>query len=115
MEARRLTGCGLYCAFWPQWLKIYPTRSEWLLESTFSRLITGFGLDFLAGLLSGPSIDRATLQLVGTLFASTLVPGLVGAWVALQQKYAESPAALTLVERKQSKYEGNFCDRRAMP
>eukprot|EP00971_Amphidinium_carterae_P060861 1204642-Amphidinium_carterae.2 len=35
---------------------------------------TGFGLDFLAGRLSGPSNDCATLQLVGTLFVSTLVP-----------------------------------------
>eukprot|EP00971_Amphidinium_carterae_P122664 2428369-Amphidinium_carterae.1 len=29
-------------------------------------LITGFGLDFLGGILAGPSLDRATLQLVGT-------------------------------------------------
>eukprot|EP00971_Amphidinium_carterae_P103474 2048614-Amphidinium_carterae.1 len=47
-------------------------------------LITGFGLDFLAGKLSGPSNDRATLQLVGTLFASTLVPGLAVALVDSQ-------------------------------
>eukprot|EP00971_Amphidinium_carterae_P020396 402044-Amphidinium_carterae.1 len=38
-------------------------------------LVTGFGLDFLAGRLSGPRADRATLQLVGMLCASTLVPG----------------------------------------
>eukprot|EP00971_Amphidinium_carterae_P280030 5558864-Amphidinium_carterae.1 len=28
-------------------------------------LLTGFGLDFLAEQLSGPTVDRATLQLVG--------------------------------------------------
>eukprot|EP00971_Amphidinium_carterae_P260175 5161985-Amphidinium_carterae.1 len=36
---------------------------------------------YLIHILSGSTIDRATLQLVGTLFASTLVPGLVGALV----------------------------------
>eukprot|EP00971_Amphidinium_carterae_P003238 63885-Amphidinium_carterae.1 len=50
-------------------------------------LITGFGLDFLARMLSGPNVDRATLQLVGTSFASTLVPGLAGVLLALQQKH----------------------------
>eukprot|EP00971_Amphidinium_carterae_P273566 5429254-Amphidinium_carterae.1 len=39
------------------------------------RLLTGFGLDFLAGMLSGPRVDRATLQLLGVFFASILLPG----------------------------------------
>eukprot|EP00971_Amphidinium_carterae_P275733 5471233-Amphidinium_carterae.1 len=38
-------------------------------------LLTGFGLDLLAGLLSGPTVDRARLQLVGVLLASILLPG----------------------------------------
>eukprot|EP00971_Amphidinium_carterae_P260174 5161984-Amphidinium_carterae.1 len=46
-----------------------------------NRLITGFGFDFLSQILSGSNTDRPTLQLVGTLFASTLVPGLLGALV----------------------------------
>eukprot|EP00971_Amphidinium_carterae_P229155 4545539-Amphidinium_carterae.1 len=41
-----------------------------------SGLLTVFGLEFLARKLSGPNIDGATLQLVGLLFASTLLPGL---------------------------------------
>eukprot|EP00971_Amphidinium_carterae_P035453 697990-Amphidinium_carterae.2 len=45
-------------------------------------LLTGFGLDFLAGQLSGPKVDRATLQLIGVLFASILLPGLARALVA---------------------------------
>eukprot|EP00971_Amphidinium_carterae_P173318 3435998-Amphidinium_carterae.1 len=40
-----------------------------------SGLLTGFGLDFLAGKLSGPGIDSTTLQLIGLLLSSTLVPG----------------------------------------
>eukprot|EP00971_Amphidinium_carterae_P255758 5077727-Amphidinium_carterae.1 len=42
--------------------------------STPGRLLTGLGLDFLAGILSGPTVDRATLQLIGVLFASILLP-----------------------------------------
>eukprot|EP00971_Amphidinium_carterae_P114719 2272708-Amphidinium_carterae.1 len=38
------------------------------------RLLTSFGLDLLAGKLFGPKIDRATLQLIGVLFASILLP-----------------------------------------
>eukprot|EP00971_Amphidinium_carterae_P128769 2550490-Amphidinium_carterae.2 len=38
-------------------------------------LLTGYGLAFLAGKLSGPTVDRATLQLVGVLSASLLLPG----------------------------------------
>eukprot|EP00971_Amphidinium_carterae_P288026 5717655-Amphidinium_carterae.1 len=49
-------------------------------------LVTGFGLEFLAGLLSGPDADSATLQLVGVLCGSTLLPGLAGACVPKCQK-----------------------------
>eukprot|EP00971_Amphidinium_carterae_P305637 6073868-Amphidinium_carterae.1 len=42
-------------------------------------LLTGFGLDLIAGKLSGPKVDRATLQLIGVLFASILLPGLARA------------------------------------
>eukprot|EP00971_Amphidinium_carterae_P020949 413359-Amphidinium_carterae.1 len=49
-------------------------------------LLTGFGLDLLAEKLSGPTVDRATLQLVGLLFSSILLPGLAWALVAQQQK-----------------------------
>eukprot|EP00971_Amphidinium_carterae_P341158 6479838-Amphidinium_carterae.1 len=45
-------------------------------------LITGFGLNFLSSMLYGPSKDRATHQLVGTLFVSTLVPGLAREFAA---------------------------------
>eukprot|EP00971_Amphidinium_carterae_P005642 112000-Amphidinium_carterae.1 len=37
-------------------------------------LLTGFGLDLLAGKLSGPKVDPVTLQLVGVLLASILLP-----------------------------------------
>eukprot|EP00971_Amphidinium_carterae_P290151 5761029-Amphidinium_carterae.1 len=37
-------------------------------------LLTGCGLDFLAEKLSGPRVDGATLQLIGALFASILLP-----------------------------------------
>eukprot|EP00971_Amphidinium_carterae_P125620 2488587-Amphidinium_carterae.1 len=47
-------------------------------------LLTGFGLDLLAELLSGPTVDRATLQLVGVLSSSILLPGLAGALVTQQ-------------------------------
>eukprot|EP00971_Amphidinium_carterae_P348436 6490487-Amphidinium_carterae.2 len=47
-------------------------------------LLTGFGLDLLAGLLSGPTVDHATLQLVGVLFSSILMPGL--AWALEEQE-----------------------------
>eukprot|EP00971_Amphidinium_carterae_P034912 687450-Amphidinium_carterae.1 len=47
-----------------------------LFGHTASGLLTGMGLEFLAGKLSGPSVDSTTLQLVGMLFASTLFPGL---------------------------------------
>eukprot|EP00971_Amphidinium_carterae_P203246 4033444-Amphidinium_carterae.1 len=36
-------------------------------------------------ILSGPEVDRATLQLVGLLFSSILLPGLARAFVAQQQ------------------------------
>eukprot|EP00971_Amphidinium_carterae_P326488 6457313-Amphidinium_carterae.1 len=53
-------------------------------------LLTSFGLDHLAGKLSGyisgPKVDCATLQLVGLLFASILLPGLAWALVAQQKK-----------------------------
>eukprot|EP00971_Amphidinium_carterae_P348569 6490568-Amphidinium_carterae.1 len=48
-----------------------------------SGLLTGYGLDFLAKKLSGPKVDRATLQLVGVLFASIVLPGLAGKQVKL--------------------------------
>eukprot|EP00971_Amphidinium_carterae_P088644 1753959-Amphidinium_carterae.1 len=32
---------------------------------TVAGLLTSFGLDLLAGILAGPKVDRATLQLVG--------------------------------------------------
>eukprot|EP00971_Amphidinium_carterae_P200102 3971321-Amphidinium_carterae.2 len=60
-----------------------------------SGLLTGFGLDFLAGKLTGPNIDRATLQLVGLLFASILLPGLAGEVVAQRQKQEKSPGVTT--------------------
>eukprot|EP00971_Amphidinium_carterae_P318878 6338576-Amphidinium_carterae.1 len=43
-------------------------------------LITGVGLELLAERLSGPNVDSAALQLVGVLFASTLMPGLARNW-----------------------------------
>eukprot|EP00971_Amphidinium_carterae_P301318 5986413-Amphidinium_carterae.1 len=43
-----------------------------------SGLVTGFGLEFLAGVFFGPSVDRATLQLMSVMLASTLLPGLLG-------------------------------------
>eukprot|EP00971_Amphidinium_carterae_P170255 3373318-Amphidinium_carterae.1 len=46
-------------------------------------LLTGFGLDLLAGTLSGPTVDRATLQLVGVLFASIILPGLAWAFALM--------------------------------
>eukprot|EP00971_Amphidinium_carterae_P049130 968082-Amphidinium_carterae.1 len=51
-----------------------------------SGLLTGFGLDFVAGKLSGPDADSATLQLVGVLFVSILLPGSVGAQLQPPQK-----------------------------
>eukprot|EP00971_Amphidinium_carterae_P107154 2122642-Amphidinium_carterae.1 len=55
------------------------------LEIAFykSGLLTGYGLDFLAQNLSGPNVDRATLQLVGVLFASIVLPGLAAKQVML--------------------------------
>eukprot|EP00971_Amphidinium_carterae_P141134 2796681-Amphidinium_carterae.1 len=50
---------------------------RWVISNIIalcSGLVTGFGLDFLAGVLSGPNVDRATLQLVGVLCASTVLP-----------------------------------------
>eukprot|EP00971_Amphidinium_carterae_P235407 4671822-Amphidinium_carterae.2 len=46
-------------------------------------LLTSFGFDLMAGQLSGPSVDRATLHLIGALFASILFPGLATALVAV--------------------------------
>eukprot|EP00971_Amphidinium_carterae_P313977 6240312-Amphidinium_carterae.1 len=63
-----------------------PTRKYNFHSMVACRLLTSFGLDLLAGILSGPQVDRATLQLVGVLFASILVPGLARALVAHQQK-----------------------------
>eukprot|EP00971_Amphidinium_carterae_P125205 2480760-Amphidinium_carterae.1 len=54
-------------------------------------LLTGFGLDLLADKLSGPTVDRATLQLVAVLFASILLPGVARALVAQLQKIKQSP------------------------
>eukprot|EP00971_Amphidinium_carterae_P189925 3770254-Amphidinium_carterae.1 len=85
-----------------------------LQQPRFQRLITGFGLEFLARRLSGPSVDRATLQLVGMVFASTLVPGLAGALVGLQQKQAESPAVVTLKSPGRLR-KFKFRDHRAVP
>eukprot|EP00971_Amphidinium_carterae_P340597 6479032-Amphidinium_carterae.2 len=45
-------------------------------------LVTGFGLDLLAGQLSGSKVERATLQLIGVLFASILLPGLARTFMA---------------------------------
>eukprot|EP00971_Amphidinium_carterae_P058669 1160231-Amphidinium_carterae.2 len=63
---------------------LYPL-SSW----TIAGLLTGYGLDHLAGKLLGPKVDRATLQLVGMLFASILLPGLARALVAQQQKFGK--------------------------
>eukprot|EP00971_Amphidinium_carterae_P045031 885750-Amphidinium_carterae.1 len=52
----------------------------------FSGLLTSFGLDLLARWLSGPEVDRATLQLIGVLFASVLLPGLARPLLERQQK-----------------------------
>eukprot|EP00971_Amphidinium_carterae_P026892 530363-Amphidinium_carterae.1 len=57
-------------------------KTRHVMESSFistsscilAGLLTGFGLDLLAGMLFGPRVDRATLQLVGVLFASILLP-----------------------------------------
>eukprot|EP00971_Amphidinium_carterae_P283365 5625685-Amphidinium_carterae.1 len=58
-----------------------------------SGLLTGFGLELMAGMLAGPSVDSATLQLVGTLVASTLLPGLAWAFCCggTAKKNKESP------------------------
>eukprot|EP00971_Amphidinium_carterae_P337305 6474042-Amphidinium_carterae.1 len=48
--------------------------------------LTGYGLDFLAEKVSGPRVDSATLQLIGVLFASILLPGLATSFMAQQQK-----------------------------
>eukprot|EP00971_Amphidinium_carterae_P034757 684094-Amphidinium_carterae.1 len=50
------------------------------------RLLTGWGLDFLAEKLSGPRADSATLQLMGVLFVSIFLPGLASSVRAHQQK-----------------------------
>eukprot|EP00971_Amphidinium_carterae_P143366 2840339-Amphidinium_carterae.1 len=47
-------------------------------------LLTSFGLDLLAGQLCGPTVDRATLQLVGVLCASIFLPGLARARVSTE-------------------------------
>eukprot|EP00971_Amphidinium_carterae_P204839 4065247-Amphidinium_carterae.1 len=41
------------------------SRLEKYRWHSISRLLTSFGLDLLAGWLSGPEVDRVTLQLVG--------------------------------------------------
>eukprot|EP00971_Amphidinium_carterae_P041736 820017-Amphidinium_carterae.1 len=52
---------------------------------TIAGLLTGFGLAFLAEQLSGPTVDRTTLQLVGVLLSSILLPGLARALVTQHQ------------------------------
>eukprot|EP00971_Amphidinium_carterae_P333923 6468947-Amphidinium_carterae.1 len=42
-----------------------------------SGLVTGFGLEFLAGKMAGPKVDGVTLQMLGLLLASILLPGPV--------------------------------------
>eukprot|EP00971_Amphidinium_carterae_P069994 1384976-Amphidinium_carterae.1 len=54
--------------------KRLPTASN--VAMFWSGLLTGFGLDFLAEKLAGPRVDRATLQLIGVLLSSILLPGL---------------------------------------
>eukprot|EP00971_Amphidinium_carterae_P118656 2350703-Amphidinium_carterae.1 len=49
---------------------------------TVAGLSTSFGLDLLAGKLSRPGVDRATLQLVGLLLASIFLPGLARASIS---------------------------------
>eukprot|EP00971_Amphidinium_carterae_P266133 5279278-Amphidinium_carterae.1 len=38
-------------------------------------------------MVSGPRVDSATLQLIGVLFASILLPGLASLLMAQQQKH----------------------------
>eukprot|EP00971_Amphidinium_carterae_P047462 934888-Amphidinium_carterae.1 len=74
---------------------------------TVPGLLTGFGLDFLAGQLSGPSVDRATLQLIGVLFASILLPGIAGAIVQnLGIQYRKMPKVLAVANstRKEGRH-----------
>eukprot|EP00971_Amphidinium_carterae_P175714 3482789-Amphidinium_carterae.1 len=52
------------------------------------RLLTGCGLDFLAEKASGSRVDNATLQLIGLLFASILMPGFASLLMAQQQKHS---------------------------
>eukprot|EP00971_Amphidinium_carterae_P270855 5374820-Amphidinium_carterae.1 len=54
---------------------------------TIAGLLTGFGLDLLAGQVAGPTVDRATLQLIGVLFASIFLPGLARALVRSNRLY----------------------------
>eukprot|EP00971_Amphidinium_carterae_P090133 1784374-Amphidinium_carterae.1 len=62
--------------------------------NTARGLLTGFGLDFLAEHLSGPTVDSATLQLVGVLFSSILLPGLASGLVTQQQKKCQKAKGL---------------------
>eukprot|EP00971_Amphidinium_carterae_P158505 3142174-Amphidinium_carterae.1 len=51
--------------------------ARWLVSSAValsSGVVTGFGLPFLAGHLSGRHLDRTRLQLLGLLLASILLP-----------------------------------------
>eukprot|EP00971_Amphidinium_carterae_P346430 6487878-Amphidinium_carterae.1 len=53
---------------------------RWLVGNAvalLSGVMTGFGLDLLAAKVSGPSVDDATLQIVGLWLASILFPCLL--------------------------------------
>eukprot|EP00971_Amphidinium_carterae_P000467 9652-Amphidinium_carterae.2 len=65
--------------FWGERQREQKWSASWLAKEVLGepqRLLTGFGLDFLAEKLSGPTVDRATLQLIGVLLSSILLPGL---------------------------------------
>eukprot|EP00971_Amphidinium_carterae_P286663 5691230-Amphidinium_carterae.1 len=55
-----------------------------------ARLLTGFGLDFLAEKSSGPDVDTATLQLVSVLLVSVLLPGFAVGAPALTKRNTET-------------------------
>eukprot|EP00971_Amphidinium_carterae_P280588 5570313-Amphidinium_carterae.1 len=84
--------------------------SAWIVNSTvsfLSGLVTGCGLPFLTASmweLSGRRVHRATLQLVGLLFASILLPCLVtvlchaeclGGWTRLWQPCTRPSSSFT--------------------
>eukprot|EP00971_Amphidinium_carterae_P203909 4046620-Amphidinium_carterae.1 len=61
-----------------KFVNCFETLSSYQMRISFAGLLTSFGLDLFAEKLCGPTVDRATLQLVGVLFASILLPGLLG-------------------------------------